>query len=60
MKPNRLKFIELMEANNLTIRQVMEALEVSYQTVKCWRCRSGKDISNNNLKLLKLLFTKVN
>ena len=54
-KKNRQDLINFMADNKINIRTVMDKLNVSYQTVKCWRCKSGKDITTNNLKLLMLV-----
>ena len=55
-KKNQQTLINFMADNKINIRTVMDKLNVSYQTVKCWRCKSGKDITDNNLKLLMLIF----
>jgi len=55
-KKNQQTLINFMADNKVNIRTVMDKLNVSYQTVKCWRCKSGKDIPDNNLKLLMLIF----
>lgn len=56
MSPNansqRLK--ELMSEHNLRIADVAKLLGRSKQTVKEWRCTNGRNINDNNLKLLAL------
>jgi hypothetical protein len=51
-KPNRLKLLQLMEDKELSSKQVELLCNVTNQTVRIWRSRSGRDISDGQLQVL--------
>lgn len=53
MKANRQTLKELMTKHDVNCVEVANLLGVKPQTVRQWRCGSGKDVSGNNLELLK-------
>jgi transposase-like protein len=60
MKTNRRKLIELMIKYQLSLKTVSDMLKVSYPTVKVWRSRSGRDISDKSLQLLTFILGERN
>ena len=53
VKKNRDALIKLMERYRIRISDVAELLDIEYITAKQYRVSSGRDITDNNLELLK-------
>jgi hypothetical protein len=51
---NELKWFMLVR--DIKEKDIANALNVSLTTVRIWKCKSERNITPNNMKLLKLLF----
>ena len=58
VKENRESFIEFMDDNNLSAKQVAKLLDRELVTIQAYRSKAGVDIPNHSFQLLKLLVNK--
>jgi hypothetical protein len=52
------KLIKLMKDYDLRVNDVARILNVSPMSVRIWRCKSERSITENNLRLLELELKK--